>query len=141
MLLLLALSAGLYAQRSVDEDYQNQKDRIEQFIPDLKSSQKTRLDIITRRYESRIKDLKSELKEVRDSIRSYMGEGTDRRDVLFPLFERESLLMLSLNKTYYMMKLDIDAVLTPEQTAVMRSRMEAQRKQRSRTNNPQGGVE
>lgn len=97
--------------------------RIENMIPDLTTTQKTRLEIITQRSSKSIKEQRNKLNVIRDSIRMYMDDSIDRREILFPLFEREARIQANISKTYYESKRSMDSVLTPEQYVRLRQKM------------------
>lgn len=99
--------------------------RIEDMIPDLSNTQKTRLEIITQRSSKMIDKCRAQLDELRDSIRLFMDDTIDRSEVLYPMFEREGRLQAQMSKYYYMTKRDMDAVLTPKQYKQLREKMAA----------------
>lgn len=127
LLLLAGIIMPCIAQRPYDDNYKESHLRIEEYIPDLKASQRTQLDIITRRSEKQNKEYRTQLRAVRDSIHMYMALPDDHSKELYPLFDRESQLINKLNKSYYQMKVSIDAVLTPEQIKCLQTKMEKER--------------
>ena len=100
---------------------------IESMVPDLTASQKSRIDAVTSQSAKTIEGYKSQLKAVRDSIRSYMNTQEDKSAILFPLYDREAMLQSEISKEYYRTKVAVDKVLTPEQYKAMCSKMEKQR--------------
>lgn len=124
LLSLLAIVIPCMAQRPYDDNGKDQPLKLEEYIPDLKTSQRTRLDIITRRTEAQVKECKAQLRTVRDSIRMYMDMPGDQSSKVYPLFDRESQLIGKMSRVYYQSKLDIDAVLTPEQITSLHERIE-----------------
>ena len=114
----------------------NRRDRanrpIEEFLTDLTATQKTRIDVITKRSGKTIEFYRKQLKDVRDSIRVLMDDTRDRTAELFPLFEREGLLKSEISKEYYRTKVAIDEILTPEQYARLREQMKAERSKKKR---------
>lgn len=115
--------------RGRHQQERNQRDvmKIEEFVSDLSTTQKAKIDLITKHTSKNIESLRQQVKEVRDSIRTYMGSQEDRSDFLFPLYEREGRLQTELSKEYYRSKAAIDKVLTPEQYQKLREAMENRR--------------
>ena len=128
ILICLALTA-IAQPRGRHPQGHSQRDvmKIEEFVSDLSTTQKAKIDLITKRTSKNIETLRLQVKEVRDSIRTYMGTQEDRSDVLFPLYEREGRLQAELSKEYYRSKAAIDKVLTPDQYQKLREAMENSR--------------
>lgn len=128
----LALTA-VSQPRGRHQQERNQRDvmKIEEFVSDLSTTQKAKIDLITKHTSKNIESLRQQAKEVRDSIRTYMGSQEDRSDILFPLYEREGHLQTELSKEYYRSKAAIDKVLTPEQYQKLREAMENRRPQKN----------
>ncbi|MCR5192753.1 MAG: hypothetical protein K6D59_05555 [Bacteroidales bacterium] len=125
-LLLSAQSEGNHQKREGKEHM-----KIENLVTDLTSTQRTRIDIITRRSRKTVELYRSQLHAVRDSIRSYMSSQEDHSAVLFPLYEREGMLQTEISKEYYRTKVAIDDVLTPEQYRQVTEKMEQNRRNKA----------
>jgi len=97
--------------------------KIEELVSDLTSSQKSRIDAITRKSSKTIETYRKQLHAVRDSIRMYMDSREDHSAVLFPLYEREGAIQAAISKEYYRTKTAIDQVLSAEQYAKLREKM------------------
>ena len=108
---------------------QKQQFKIENFISDLTPDQRIRIDLITRRSSKTIQIYKTQLGNVRDSIRSYMASPEDQSAILFPLYEREGMLLTEISKEYYRSKVAIDELLTPKQFQELHEKMANRRKQ------------
>lgn len=126
----VCLSCLAFAQ-PVSRPADSRRDRpnrpIEEFLTDLTATQKTRIDVITKRSGKTIEFYRKQLKDVRDSIRVLMDDTRDRTAEIFPLFEREGFLKSEISKEYYRTKVAIDEILTPEQYARLREQMKARR--------------
>ena len=135
IIFVAALVCSVQAQQGPERG-RGPKDRppmqIEQLITDLSTSQKARIHIVTLHSKKVIDNLRGQLNDVRDSIRTYMDSMGDNSKVLFPLYEREGRLQASISKEYYRAKVAIDAILTPAQYKALQEKMVAQRAQRQR---------
>lgn len=112
---------------------QKENIKIEDFVSNLSTQQKNKIDAITRRSTKVIEDYRKQLHTVRDSIRSMMASAEDLSDKLFPLYDREGYLQSEISKEYYRTKVAIDKVLTSEQCQQLREKM-AQRRQNKKQN-------
>ncbi len=106
------------------------QDKIENIISNLSLMQKTSIDIITKRSAKVIENYKTQLKTVRDSIRSLMDSPEDHCKTLFPLFEKEGELQAELSKEYYRTKVAIDKILSPEQYKELQAKMKEKHQKR-----------
>ncbi len=139
LLVLVCIAAGAAAQpgeRMPKEHRGGQRPTIDQIVSNLSESQKARIDLITARSGKTIEFYRVQLKAVRDSIRSYMSSPDDNSVVLFPLYEREGMLMSEISKEYYRSKVAIDEVLTPEQYREMQEKMAKNRHAKRKSATP-----
>lgn len=102
---------------------------IENLVSDLSSTQKTRIDMVTRKSKTVVDGYRKELNAIRDSIRLLMDTPNDMSSQIFPLYEREAKLQAEISKEYYRAKVAVDKVLTPEQykTLCTKIKQEGQR--------------
>lgn len=130
---LVALPMLLSAQTENNHHKRDGKEhvKIEELVTDLTQTQRTRIDIITRRSRKTVELYRSQLHAVRDSIRSYMNKQEDHSAVLFPLYEREGMLQTEISKEYYRTKVAIDDVLSPEQYRQLQEKMQQSRRQKT----------
>ncbi len=112
--------------------------RVEEVLTDLTATQRTRIDVITRRAKKESDVYQKRLNGVADSIRILMDEGKDNSAKLFPLFEQEGRLQAEINKIFYRARLEMDAILTPEQINAIKTYRENSQKQRRRPPQSQG---
>ena len=68
--------------------------------------------------------LQAELDKVRKQIHTLTNKEGDNSDQLFPLFDREGVLRAEIAKEMYRTRLQIDEILTKEQLAEMRARLQ-----------------
>lgn len=101
---------------------------IEAMVSDLSAIQKKKLETITSESKKRVEGIQAELNTLRQQIRSLMMQDGDNSAKLFPLLDREGVLQAELTKEMYTTRIQVDAVLTPEQLKEFRARMEADRK-------------
>ncbi|MBP5189387.1 MAG: hypothetical protein J6031_00535 [Bacteroidales bacterium] len=127
--LLVCLAGGAMAQPKGVQPKENNVG-ITDLISDLSKVQKSKIDLITKRTAKNVENYRSQLNAVRDSIRSYMDSPNDHSAVLFPLYEREGHLQAEISKEYYRSKVAIDAVLTPEQSKMLKEKMAKNRHHR-----------
>ena len=130
LMFALCLSLSIWAQpaqNSHPRKAQPERPKIEDLVSNLTSTQKTRIDLITRRSTKKIEEYRTQLKVVRDSIRSYMGSQSDMSAVVFPLYEREAKLQVKISKEFYRSKVEVDKVLTPQQFQELSEKMKEQR--------------
>lgn len=104
--------------------------RIEQLVSNLTPEQKSRIDIITSRSSKNIAFYRTQLNAVRDSIRIYMDRHDDLSSIVFPLYERESMLTSEISKEYYRAKVAIDEVLTEQQFRELHNKMKQNKPRR-----------
>ncbi len=120
----LAVMAAAQPDKSMPREHERpDHSKIEQIVSNLTKEQKSRIDIIMSRSGKTLEFYRSQLHAVRDSIRSYMSSPEDHRAVVFPLYEREGMLMSEISKEYYRTKVAIDEILTPEQFKEMHTKM------------------
>ena len=103
--------------------------QISELVSDLSTSQKRRLDAISKESHGRTEAIRKQLNGVRDSIHMYMYMEGDQSKVLFPLFDREANLQRNLSREMYSTKIRIDEVLTPEQRKELHKIKEKNKKQ------------
>ena len=113
---------------SMDGQRNKENKKIEEFLTDLTATQKTRIDLVTRRSAKTIDFYRKQLHDLRDSIRVMMDDSRDRSAELFPLLEREGMLKSEISKEYYRTKVAIDEILTPEQIARLREQLAKKRR-------------
>lgn len=122
-ILLLALTLPLAAQQH-DGRQPDKKRRadITELVSDLSAPQKRKIENISKESKALIDDLRQQQNAVRDSIRLFMDREGDQSTRLYPLFDREAQLQVAVSREMYATKLRIDAVLTADQRAALRSR-------------------
>ncbi len=101
--------------------------KVEEMVSNLSLKQKKTLLEVRERSKDRMDELKAQLNTVRDSIRDYIHREGDNTKVLYPLFDREGELQARISKEMYALRLQIDAILTPEQLKEFRQAMEQRR--------------
>lgn len=131
ILFALILSTALYAQhpQGHDQHKPHKPMDITSMVSDLSAMQKKKLETVTTESKKRVETIQAELKTIRQQIRSLMMQDGDNSAKLFPLLDREGVLQAELTKEMYNTRLQVDAILTPEQLKEFRARMEADRKQ------------
>lgn len=100
---------------------------VDSILDDLTVQQKTLLDMITRKYSKAIEAYRHDLHQLRDTISHLMNEPGDNSERLFPLYEREGALQAKISKEFYRCKMEMDAVLTPDQQRRISESFEAKR--------------
>ena len=120
-LLLLALTLPLAAQHDGRQPHKKKRAEITELVSDLSAPQKRKIEHISKESRTRVDDLRRQQNAVRDSIRMYMDLEGDQSAHLYPLFDREAQLQVSVSREMYATKLRIDEVLTKEQRAELRS--------------------
>ena len=129
LILVAMLAMPATAQpRPHQGDKKPQAPKIEEMVSNLTSSQRRRLLKVQEQSHERIDALHATLGTVRDSIRTLMHRDGDNSKTLFPLFDREAALQSAISKAMYQMRLEIDAILTPEQLAELRRAMPKKKK-------------
>lgn len=118
--LFVAVVLPLAAQQDKPHHEKKHKE-ITELVSDLSSSQKRKIESISKESKERVGALRSSQKAVRDSIAMFMDSDGDHSAVLFPLFEREAALQAAINREMYKGKLRVDEVLTKEQRAEVRN--------------------
>ncbi len=88
---------------------------IEMFVKDLSSEQKDQLHELSKIKKQKIQELRKQKGAVRDSIREMMNVSGDQSEKLFPMFEREAMTNVEIEKAYYESRISMEAILTPEQ--------------------------
>lgn len=131
-LIFAVLALPLWAQQKNHTHKAPDNPKIEEIVSDLSATQKTRIDVVTRRSSKRIENFRQQLHAVRDSIRALMDSPDDRSEAIFPLYDRESFLQAEISKEYYRSKVAIDEVLTPEQYQTLKKKMKEQREKKER---------
>lgn len=98
--------------------------KIEEMVSDLSAIQKKKLNTIMENSRKEVDRLQAELDKVRKQIHTLNGKDGDNSDQLFPLFDREGVLRAEIAKEMYRTRQQIDNILTKEQLAEMRARLE-----------------
>ena len=123
-----------YAQRPHPEEPGRpgleKRPEITELVSDLSSSQKSKLETISKDSRKRVESLRNQQKAVRDSIDKYMEMDGDQSKVLYPLFDRESRLHAQISREMYATKVRIDKVLTKEQRKDLKNKCKHHQKQR-----------
>lgn len=131
VILLILCACALPAMAQHDGKPREKKHRdITELVSDLSASQKRKIETISKESKERVGALRARKKEVCDSIAMFMERDGDQSRQLYPLFDREAALQVSINREMYQDKLKLDAVLTPEQRAELRSTMDRDKKKR-----------
>lgn len=112
--LFLLVSVSGYSQQK-GEHKRSHDFKIENFVDDLSADQKKKIDDISSQYLKRISNMRSDLRAVRDSIRTLSDQYGDHTKQIFPMYEREAKIQTEISKEMYRMKLKLDKVLTREQ--------------------------
>lgn len=128
--LMLAFMLPLAAQHHEGKPREKKHRDVTELVGDLSGVQKKKIDAVSRESKERVDALRRQQKAVRDSIGMIMEREGDQREVLFPLFDREAALQASISREMYSTKVRIDALLTAEQRARLRSTLGAQRKRK-----------
>lgn len=102
--------------------------KVEEMVSNLSLKQKKNLLDVRERSHARMDELKAQLSLVRDSIRDYIHRDGDNTKVLYALFDREGDLQALISKEMYSLRLQIDAILTPEQLKEFRDALQKRRK-------------
>lgn len=118
--LLVAVALPLAAQHDRPQHEKKHKE-ITELVGDLSSSQKRKIEAISKDSKKRVETLRASQKAVRDSISMFMERDGDQSAALFPLFEREATLQAAISREMYTGKVRIDEVLTKEQRAELRN--------------------
>lgn len=129
--ILVCMATGAIAQPGQRATKENNVE-ISDFISDLSKTQKSKIDLVTKRTAKIVENYRQQLEAVRDSIRSYMDTPDDHSSILFPLYEREGRLQAEISKEYYRSKVAIDKLLTPEQYRVLKDKMAKKRQMRNK---------
>jgi hypothetical protein len=114
----LATGLDCGAQGRIPKD-DNPAARVSKVVKNLSVKQRRQIDAISNESSSNIKIMKSQLNALRDSIHFYMNKKEDNSTILMPLFDREAVLQLRINKEMYRMKVRLDEVLTEQQYVVL----------------------
>lgn len=132
LILVLLLTASLYAQRPHGQGgpKPHKPINVEAFVSDLSSVQKKKLESVTNDSKKRVEKLQTELKNVRQQIRTLMDKDGDNSAKLFPLLDREGVLQAEITKEMYNTRLLIDEILTPDQLKELRTKLAAERPKR-----------
>jgi hypothetical protein len=120
LIMLVAVALPLAAQHDRPHHEKKHKD-ITELVSDLSSSQKRKIESISKESKEKVNALRASQKAVRDSIAMYMDRDGDQSAVLYPLFEREATLQAAINREMYKGKIHIDQVLTKEQRTDVRN--------------------
>ena len=112
-LFLLVSVSGFSQQKG--EHRRSHDFKIENFVDDLSADQKKKIDDISAQYLKRISSMRSDLRAVRDSIRTLSDQYGDHTKQIFPMYEREAKIQTEISKEMYRMKLKLDKVLTRAQ--------------------------
>ena len=131
ILFTLLLACTLNAQQDQRKGRTHKElPKVEEMVSDLSAAQKKKLNAIQKDAKERIGKLQVELDEVRDSVRTLMRMDGDQSAKMFPLLDREHAIRAKITKEKYLTRLKIDKVLTKEQIAEFRKKLEADRKAR-----------
>lgn len=130
---------GVVEQTRCDKDCPKTS-HIENMVSDLSPRQKKQLEAINEHNRPQIKAIKKDLKEVRDSIHTYMDKYGDYTSEVNRLMRREANLQYNLNKLLYATKVKCDKVLTPEQYNEFHEKQKAERTKRHTLNGPDGAA-
>lgn len=120
LIMLVAVALPLAAQHDRPQHEKKHKD-ITELVSDLSSSQKRKIESISKESKEKVNALRASQKAVRDSIAMYMDRDGDQSASLHPLFEREATLQAAINREMYRGKIQIDQVLTKEQRTEVRN--------------------
>ena len=115
IIFLSTLAAPLTLQAGDHPGKKKTLHRIERIVTDLTTTQKKKIEQLSKESNERLQKLEMQQRRVRDSIRMYMDRYEDNSSTLFPLFDRESRLQAEINKEMYRTKTSINKVLTPQQ--------------------------
>lgn len=126
--LMLAFVMPLAAQRHEGKHQEKKHKEITELVSDLSSSQKRKMDAISRESKEKVSALRAQQKAVRDSIAMFMNLEGDQSGELYPLFDREAELQTAISREMYSTKLRVDALLTKEQRGQLRAAFEKERK-------------
>ena len=98
--------------------------KVEELVNNLSAIQKKRLNTVMENSRKEVDRLQAELDKVRKQIHTLTNKEGDNSEQLFPLFEREGVLRAEIAKEMYRTRLQIDEILTKEQLAEMRARLQ-----------------
>jgi Spy/CpxP family protein refolding chaperone len=125
--LILALALGITAMgqhKNEHSRHHKEPPKIEEMVNDLSAIQKKRLNTVMENSRKEVDRLQAELDKVRKQIHALSQKDGDNSDQLFPLYDREAALRADIAKEMYRTRLLIDEILTKEQLAEMRARLE-----------------
>lgn len=125
--LLFVTALPAIAQREGKRGERRHRD-ITEMVSDLSASQKRKIDAIGKESKERVGAMRQQQKQVRDSIAMYMDRDGDQSRALYPLFEREANIQVSINREMYTTKRRIDEVLTVSQRDELRQAMKKRKK-------------
>lgn len=125
--LLFVTALPAIAQREGKRGERRHRD-ITEMVSDLSASQKRKIDAIGKESKERVGAMRQQQKQVRDSIAMYMDRDGDQSRALYPLFEREANIQVSINREMYTTKRRIDEVLTASQRDELRQAMKKRKK-------------
>ena len=125
--LLFVTALPAIAQREGKRGERRHRD-ITEMGSDLSASQKRKIDAIGKESKERVGAMRQQQKQVRDSIAMYMDRDGDQSRALYPLFEREANIQVSINREMYTTKRRIDEVLTVSQRDELRQAMKKRKK-------------
>lgn len=124
---MIVLALPLAAQRH-DDKHPGKKHRdVTELVSDLSASQKRKIDAVSRESKERVSVLRTRQKAVRDSIGMFMEREGDQSAALYPLFDREAQLQVSISREMYATKVKVDALLTKEQKAELKKALKDRR--------------
>lgn len=98
---------------------------IEMFVKDLSPEQKDQLHELSKIKKQKIQELRKKKGAVRDSIREMMNVSGDQSAKLFPMFEREAMTNVEIEKAYYESRISMEAILTQEQLKELHEKVSA----------------
>lgn len=130
--LIMVFAASAWGQRDGGHEKKHSPQDITTLVSNLTTSQKQEVEAIRKESSSRVADLRSRQKAVKDSIHLFMHKDGDQSAILYPLFEREAALQVAINREMYVGKVRIDSVLTPEQRAELRKSVPQRKPRKNR---------
>lgn len=98
---------------------------IQMFVKDLSSDQKDQLHELSKTQKQKIQEIRKRKGAVRDSIREVMNASGNQSEKLFPMFEREALMHVEIEKAYYESRIAMESILTPDQLKELHEKVSA----------------
>lgn len=133
-MLAVVLSTASFAQPKEPQGPRHgrhqERPKVEEMVSNLSKRQQSRLEAISADSRAQVEKKRAELNAVRQTIRQLMEKEGDQSAKIFPLLDREAALEADISKIMYRTRLQIDEVLTKEQVAELRAKIEADQKDR-----------